>query len=51
MMTVLRTVIGLPKIQLRDMAAALLDQVVNGFEKDTLGNGDMIRIGQKALAG
>ncbi|RYP89866.1 hypothetical protein DL770_004018 [Monosporascus sp. CRB-9-2] len=41
---------GLPKIELRDFAAALLDQVVNGFEKDTLSNDDMIRIGQSALA-
>lgn len=40
---------GLPHIDLPDVAAALLDQVVNGFEKDTLKNDDMIRIGQKAL--
>ncbi|KAH8672909.1 hypothetical protein BGZ60DRAFT_430205 [Tricladium varicosporioides] len=42
---------GLPHINLPDIAAALLDQVVNGFEKDTLSNADMIRIGQKALDG
>lgn len=42
-----RAVPGLPSIELRHMAAALLDQIVNGFEKDTLSNDDMIRIGQK----
>ncbi|KAL9620131.1 MAG: hypothetical protein Q9160_005337 [Pyrenula sp. 1 TL-2023] len=40
---------GLPKIELHDIAAALLDQVVNGFEKDTLSNDDLTRIGQKVL--
>lgn len=45
-----RTVPGLPKIELCDIAAALLDQVVNGFEKDTLSNDDMARIGQSVLA-
>ena len=43
-------VIGLPGIQLSEVAAALLDQAVNGFEKDTLDNGDLASIGQKALA-
>ncbi|KAK9320902.1 hypothetical protein V1517DRAFT_340340 [Lipomyces orientalis] len=37
-----REVRGLPHIDLPDIAAALLDQVVNGFEKDTLSNADMI---------
>lgn len=45
-----REIPGLPHIELTDIAAALLDQVINGFEKDTLSNDDMIRIGQKALA-
>lgn len=40
---------GLPKVELQDVAAALLDQVVNGFEKDTLLNDDLTRIGQEAL--
>lgn len=48
---VLPNVPGLPKIELTDIAAALLDQVINGFEKDTLSNDDMTRIGRKALAG
>jgi hypothetical protein len=45
-----RTVIGLPKIELSKVAAALLDQAVNGFDKETLINEDLIRIGQQALA-
>ncbi|CAG8979798.1 hypothetical protein HYALB_00011247 [Hymenoscyphus albidus] len=42
---------GLPHIKLDDIAAALLDQTIHGFEKDTLTNDDMIRIGQKVLSG
>ncbi|KAL1878151.1 hypothetical protein Daus18300_002067 [Diaporthe australafricana] len=40
---------GLPLVELQDITAAMLDQVVNGFEKDTLSNDDLVRIGQKAL--
>lgn len=40
---------GLPVIELQDISAALLDQVVGGFEKDTLVSDDMTRIGRKAL--
>ncbi|CAL5874895.1 uncharacterized protein PFLUO_LOCUS9197 [Penicillium psychrofluorescens] len=40
---------GLPHIELAGIAAALLDQVMNGFEKNTLSNDDLVRIGQKAL--
>jgi hypothetical protein len=46
----MRVVPGLPDIELQEIAAALLDQVVNGLEKDTLSNADMARIGQKVLA-
>ncbi|KAK8091031.1 nucleoside-diphosphate-sugar epimerase [Apiospora phragmitis] len=45
-----RTVSGLPNIELPDIAAALLDQVVNGFEKDTLSNDDMSQLSQQVLA-
>ncbi|KAK3305261.1 uncharacterized protein B0T15DRAFT_531771 [Chaetomium strumarium] len=47
---VFTSVIGLPRIQVSEIAAALLDQVVSGFEKDTLRNEDLVRIGQKTLA-
>ncbi|XXG95719.1 hypothetical protein Hte_001989 [Hypoxylon texense] len=43
-----RVVPGLPKIELHTIATCLLDQVVNGFEKDTLSNDDMIRMAQSA---
>lgn len=39
----------LRKVELQEVAAALLDQVVSGFEKDTLLNDDLARIGQEAL--
>jgi len=42
---------GVPHIELLDVAAVLLNQVTNGFEKDTLSNDDMIRIGQEIRAG
>ncbi|OTB03678.1 hypothetical protein M426DRAFT_321606 [Hypoxylon sp. CI-4A] len=41
---------GLPHVELRDLAAALLDQVLHGFDKDTLLNDDLSTLGQKALA-
>ncbi|KAF7535408.1 hypothetical protein G7054_g5396 [Neopestalotiopsis clavispora] len=46
-----RNVPGLPEVALREVAAALLDQALNGLEKDTLSNDDLVRIGSKALAG
>ncbi|KAJ4179016.1 hypothetical protein NW755_012754 [Fusarium falciforme] len=46
---VARVLIGLPTIQRDEMAAALLDTAVNGFEKDTFVNEELIEIGQRAL--
>jgi hypothetical protein len=46
----LQTVINLPGIHLNVISAALLDQSINGFEKDTLMTEDMVRIGNTALA-
>ncbi|KAK8128459.1 nucleoside-diphosphate-sugar epimerase [Apiospora sp. TS-2023a] len=45
----LTTVPGLPSIELQHIAAALLDQVVNGFQKDTLSNDDMSQMAQRIL--
>ncbi|KAK6083908.1 hypothetical protein SCUP515_01604 [Seiridium cupressi] len=42
---------GLPHVELHDIAAALLDQVVNGSEKDALSIDGITRIGQEVLAG
>jgi hypothetical protein len=44
-----RNIISLPKVDLSEIAATFIDQAVNGIEKDTLLNEDLIRIGQKAL--
>lgn len=49
MRKVLFAIIGLPKILVSEIAVTLIDQAVNGFEKDTLENEDMVRIGQKIL--
>ncbi|KAI9830715.1 MAG: hypothetical protein M1819_005379 [Sarea resinae] len=49
MQTVGRSIIGLPQVDVSEIAATLLDQAVNGLEKDTLLNEDLIRIGRKAL--
>ncbi|KXX79209.1 hypothetical protein MMYC01_203694 [Madurella mycetomatis] len=43
------TLIGLPKIQVSEISAALIHQVADGFEKETLLHEDLVRIGQKAL--
>ncbi|KJZ75230.1 hypothetical protein HIM_05424 [Hirsutella minnesotensis 3608] len=44
-----RYLIGLPEVQVSEIAATLLDQAVNGIEKDTLLNEDLVRIGRKTL--
>ncbi|KAI1457874.1 hypothetical protein F4805DRAFT_158284 [Annulohypoxylon moriforme] len=49
--TVGRSLIGLPKVDVSEISATLLDQVINGFEKDTLQNEDLVRIGQEILQG
>lgn len=38
-----------PNIHRSELAAALLSQAVNGFEKEILLNADLVRIGHKAL--
>ena len=41
--------ISLPHISLAEMAAALLDQIVHGFDKEILSNEDITEIGKNAL--
>ncbi|PVH91864.1 hypothetical protein DM02DRAFT_311773 [Periconia macrospinosa] len=36
-----------PSVGLRDISKALLDQVVGGFEKETLENADLVRLGRE----
>ncbi|KAG8528434.1 uncharacterized protein KY384_007352 [Bacidia gigantensis] len=38
-------VIGLPQVRVEDCAAAILEEVVGGYGKDTLENEDLVRIG------
>ncbi|KFZ09904.1 hypothetical protein V501_05438 [Pseudogymnoascus sp. VKM F-4519 (FW-2642)] len=49
MQTVGCYMINMPRVEVCDLAAALLQQVVEGFDSDTLLNEDLVRIGQKAL--
>lgn len=39
----------LDSVGLQECAAAILDQTVNGFEKETIENADLRRIGKKVL--
>ncbi|KZN94472.1 hypothetical protein EN45_046690 [Penicillium chrysogenum] len=39
----------LPYVQRSQLAAALLSQVMDGFEKQTLSNADLVRIGQREM--
>ncbi|ROV89599.1 hypothetical protein VMCG_09922 [Cytospora schulzeri] len=43
-----RTIPGVPSIEVHDLAAAMLDQVVNGVGKDTMMHEDLVQLGQKA---
>ncbi|KAI1780885.1 hypothetical protein F4818DRAFT_397138 [Hypoxylon cercidicola] len=53
LMKVVQTVglalIGLPRVNIDEISATLLDQAVNGAEKDILLNEDLVRIGQRVL--
>lgn len=39
----------LPNIQRSELAAAVLNQVMDGFEKETLLNADLVRLGRREL--
>ncbi|KFY36807.1 hypothetical protein V495_07585 [Pseudogymnoascus sp. VKM F-4514 (FW-929)] len=45
-----RAIIGLPILDVSEIAATLLQQAINGIEKETLLNDDLVRIGQTVLA-
>lgn len=47
--TIFGTILGVPNVGLEEIAAAMLEQAVNGIEKDTLLNEDLVRIGRKVL--
>jgi hypothetical protein len=48
MISVLKTAMTIDSVKLNDIAAAMLEQIVNGFEKDTMLNADLVRIGGSA---
>ncbi|TVY64300.1 hypothetical protein LSUE1_G006817 [Lachnellula suecica] len=47
--TIISTVVGLPRVEVSEIAAAMITAVVGGFEKDTYLNEDLVRIGRKVL--
>jgi hypothetical protein len=47
---ILMTVLGVPSVELVHISATLIDQAVNGIEKEALLCDDMTRIGSKILA-
>jgi hypothetical protein len=47
---ILRAVLGVPSVELTHISATLIDQAVNGIERDALLCEDMTRIGSKVLA-
>ncbi|KAM0167078.1 hypothetical protein ACHAQE_000707 [Botrytis cinerea] len=49
--TIGRRLIGLPIVDVSQIAATLLEHAVNGIEKETLLNEDLVRIGDRVLSG
>lgn len=45
----LTAVVGVGTVHIDAISSGLLDQVLHGFEKDTLKNVDMVRIGERVL--
>ena len=49
--TVMKYAMSLPNVNVSEVSAAMLHEVVHGFEKEPLGNDDLVRIGRLALKG
>ena len=47
--TVLKIVMSLPNVDVGEISAAMIHEVIHGFEKETLENADLVRIGRQAL--
>lgn len=43
-----RTIAGVPSIEVHELAAALLDQAVNGVGKDTMMHSDLVQLGRQS---
>jgi hypothetical protein len=46
----LKMIASLPSVSVSECSATMLDQVVNGFEKEPLANEDLVRIGRGVLS-
>jgi hypothetical protein len=46
----LKWAMGVPSIGLEQISTAMLDQVVYGFEKDTLTNEDLVRLAKESMS-
>ena len=42
-------VMSLPIVDVGEISAAMIHEVMHGFEKDSLENADLVRIGREAL--
>ena len=40
---------GTPKIDVGELSAAMLHEVIDGFGKQPIGNDDLVRIGREAM--
>lgn len=49
--TVMKYAMALPNVDVSEISAAMLHEVVHGFEKEPLANDDLVRIGRMALRG
>ena len=47
--TIMKYVMSLPNVDVTEISAAMLQEVVHGFEKEPLENDDLVRIGRQAL--
>lgn len=47
--TVLKYAMSLPNVDVTEVSAAMLHEVIHGFEKEPLENDDLVTIGRQAL--
>lgn len=47
--TALKLTMGVPSVDVSDIAAAMLKEAVEGFTKETLENADLVAAGRKRL--
>lgn len=47
--TILKYAMSAPSINVAEISAAMLHEVIHGFEKEPLENDDLVRIGRQAL--